>query len=350
MRDAFRSVRLMSVPRVELAPGYEISRLIKGGWQDIGSDPSANDDLIRYAMSGITTFETSDAYPGGEERLGIFLDRMGRGLPESRKAVRVHTRFTVPLSGAPPSRVVESVNRSLRLLGLERLDLLQLQCWNLKAPGLADVVSAMVDMQRQGKVRLLGVCNMGVEPLQRLLGLGMPVATNQVPYSLVDRRADSRLAGFCERSGISLLTYGPLAGGFLTGAWRLERDPESSGRLYSHEYLQIVRSGMGWQGLQALLLALERIAVRMQRTLAQIALRWALQRGPGQAVLFGATGADRCNELIELFEFELSEADCRALEEEASDGPPGDVGDLERAPNSPLGRAIRRHLELGPVD
>ena len=338
--------RAMPVPSVELVPGYHASRLIKGGWQSIGAGAEAVSELMDFVEAGVTTFETADAYPGGEEFIGAFLSLARRRLSARAFAgIRVHTRFTVPLSGWDEGAFFRSVDRSLRLLGLERLDLLQLQCWDLRTPGLADAGLAMAEAQRLGKVNLLGVCNMGVEPLAWLREAGIPIATNQIPYSLADRRADRALADYCDRNGIAVLTYGPLVGGFLGDAWMRVPDPRVAGARFGEEYLQLVQAGLGWQGLQRVLEALSNVAAQRARTIPQVALRWAFQRGPGHAVLFGATRSHRLAEILPVFEFELSDADCAALESTAEPYPPGDVGELERTPNSILCRTIRRRLE-----
>ena len=336
---------MTQVPSVQLARGYRASRLIRGGWQSIGAGTEAVQHLIEFAEAGITTFETADTYPGGEALAGAFLAAARLRLSgRARVGIRIHTRFTVPLTGCNAEAVSRSVARSLRRLGTERLDLLQLQCWDLDAPGLVEAGLEMAELQSRGKVNLLGVCNLGIEPLARLLDAGVPVATNQVQYSLVDRRADRGLAAFCGRHGVALLTYGPLAGGFLTDAWTGQSGPGLSCRRYSQEYLQVIRAGAGWSGLQRLLAALSDIASQRERTAAQIALRWVLQRGPGKAVLFGATNPGRLKDVLPVFGFALSDAECVALEAAAGSRPPGDVGELERDPDARLCREIHRRL------
>ena len=343
----------MPVPTAELRPGYRVSRLIKGGWQSIGAGPSAVLDLTRFAGAGITTFETADVYPGGEEFIGAFLKDARNCMPEAAfAAIRVHTRCTVPLTGCDAEAIPRSVERSLQRLGRRRLDLLQLQYWDWQMPpGLTEAGLAMAELQRLGKASLLGACNLGVEPLARLLDAGVPIATNQVPYSLADRRADRALAEFCARHEIALLTYGPLAGGFLCDRWVGTAEPAVSGVSHSEEYFQVVRAGVGWPGLQRILSALSTVAGQRSRSVAQIALRWVLQRGPGRSVLFGTSRADRLADILSAFEFELTDEECAVLGAAANPAPPGDVGELERTPGSALRQTIRQRLKVpGFVD
>ena len=332
-----------AVPEVELAPGWRCSRLIRGGWQRSGDDAAELAQCLALAEAGVTRFEAADTVPDGEARLGAFLAAAARRLPAELAArLHVHARCTVPLSGSDAAGLERRLAASLGRLGLPCFDLLQLQCWNLD--GLVAAGRALAAMQAAGRVRRLGVCNLGVAPLSRLLDAGIPVASNQVPFSLLDRRVERGLGAFCRRNGIRLLTYGPLAGGFLGGGWRSLPPPPQSGRGFSEEYWHMLSAGPGWPAVQRLLAVLADIADRHGRSPAQVALCWVLQRGPGAAVLFGASHPRQLREAVQVFTFRLSEAECRRLETVSGASPPGDIGELERAAGSPMAAVIRRRL------
>ncbi|MEQ8248732.1 MAG: aldo/keto reductase [Alphaproteobacteria bacterium] len=334
----------MTVPSVEIVPGYRISQLIKGGWQTIGRGADAIDDLLAFVRAGVTTFETADSYAGGEVLMAALRGAAHQRLaPEVAEAVKIHTRFTAPLSGAAPTEgdVRADVERSLKTLGVERIDLVQIQWWNPQIPGLIDAAMVLTDLQREGKIELLGTCNLGVTDLRGLIDAGMPVATSQVLYAPIDRRAENAMADFCRTNGIALLTFAPLAGGFISDRWRGADDPASTGARYSKEYRALIEVGGGWARYQTLLGAFASIARQLDRPLATVALRWVLQFGPGQAILFGASSADRLTDLLSVFDFTLDEA-ARA-EIDATDFVRStlDIGEIERAPDSDMMRAIR---------
>ena len=122
------------IPRIRLADGYTISRIIKGGWHlagDHGSiDPQqALKDMAQFVEAGITTFDCADIYTGVEELIGAFR----RGYPALAKGVQVHTKFVpdLPDLATLDRRYVEAIiDRSLRRLGVERLDMVQFHWWD----------------------------------------------------------------------------------------------------------------------------------------------------------------------------------------------------------------------------
>ena len=337
----------MNVPQVDLAPGYPVSQLIKGGWQTIGRTAGAVDDLLNFIRVGVTTFETADSYAGGEELMGALRSAAQEQLPrELSRKIKIHTRFTAPTRGPGPTvrDVAESVERSLSRIGVDRLDLVQLQWWNLDVPGLVDAGMVLADLQRQGNIGLVGVCNLGISDLSTLLDAGVPVATNQVHFSLIDRRAENHVATFCRAHGIGLMSFAPLAGGFLSDTWLGAPDPEGTDQRFSREFRTLIDAGGGWKGFQHLLTTLRTIANRHNLSIAQVAQRWVMQCGPSKAILFGASSAERLNELLAIFDAPLNDDDLAEIEAAGLVRSLLDVGEIERAPDSPMMSAIKDHV------
>src|SRR3954452_20915389 len=136
-----------AMQQIELAPGYEMSRVIRGGWQlshghgQVRSEDAAG-DMIAFADAGITTFDCADIYTGVEDMIGEFLQRyrMQRG-DAALKGIRVHTKFVPDLDMLPriTGAYVEGVvDRSLQRLKMERLDLVQFHWWDYAVPGYLD--------------------------------------------------------------------------------------------------------------------------------------------------------------------------------------------------------------------
>jgi aryl-alcohol dehydrogenase-like predicted oxidoreductase len=265
---------------------------------------------------------------------------------ELSRRIKVHTRFTAPIRGTGPTvrDVTESVERSLSRIGIERLDLVQLQWWNLDIPGLVDVGMVLTDLQQQGKIGLIGVCNLGSGNLSTLLDAGVPVATNQVHFSLIDRRAENKVATFCHARGIGLMTFAPLAGGFLSGAWQGVSDPVGTDTLFSREFRALIDADGGWKKFQRLLAVLDTIATRHDMSIAQVAQRWVKQYGPGQAILFGASTAKQLSETLAVLDTPLTDLDLAEIEAACVMRSPLDIGEIERAPGSPMMRAIKEHV------
>src|SRR5258706_2810442 len=178
---------------VELAPGYRVSRLLKGGWQLSDGHGAAVDreaaiaDMVAFAEAGITGFDCADIYAGVETLIGAFRDRYRRLRgAEALASLKVHTKF-VPdwsLLGRVDRRYVESIiDRSRQRLGQERLDLVQFHWWNYDAPGMVETAEWLAGLQRDGRIDQLGGPHFDTPRAARLLRAGIPLGSMQVAYS-----------------------------------------------------------------------------------------------------------------------------------------------------------------------
>ena len=209
--------------------------MIKGGWHLAGGHgridrEQALEDMRLYVQAGITTFDCADIYTGVEALIGEFLRRhredMARGnLPP----VQVHTKYVPDLDLLPTlkKRDVESViDRSLRRLAVERLDLVQFHWWDYDIPGYVEAALHLKALQDAGKIKHIGVTNFDVPHLEEILDAGVPVVSNQVQYSVLDHRPEQGMTKLCGRYGISLLCYGTVAGGFLSDRYLGASEPQ----------------------------------------------------------------------------------------------------------------------------
>ena len=222
------------------------------------------------------------------------------------------------------------------------MDLLQLQWWNFNVPGFEETLSLIGDLRKAGKIHHIGTTNFGVQILDRVIATNVPVITNQIQYSILDRRADNQLSAYAESLGIKLLTYGALAGGFLGRKWISVDDPAAdpmSGKRFSHEYRSIIDLAGGWNTFQNLLHVLNTIASKHGCSPSTIALRWVLQKGPGSGVLIGASSPKQLMDLLPAFKINLSPADVATIRKTVQHSSE-DVGILERDVNSSLFAAI----------
>ena len=351
----------MTLPTAQLSPGTLIPRLISGGWQfsDGHTVPGSQgraafwdratrlETLRQLVDAGATAFDCADIYTGVEELLGELL----RGLePDLRRRVRVHTKFVPDLSALPTldrSYVESIIDRSLKRLGVETLDLVQYHWWDYSEP---ELVERMVDtghwldeLRRQGKIRQLGVTNFDAHHLGELLAPGIEIVSAQVQYSLLDRRPAGALQELCDEHGVVMLCYGSLAGGFLTDAWLNQPEPglsELENRSL-HKYLLIIEEFGGWALFQKLLQQLSEIAQKhnLERapadgelTLQNVALRWLLDQPKVAAAIVGQRRPERLVENSRVFSFQLDDEDQRLIDYllgQAS-GPSGAVYELER--------------------
>lgn len=321
------------VPRRELAPGYTVPRIISGGWQlsqghreTIVDPEAAVRQMQQLADAGLNTFDCGDIYVGVEALLGKLL--------EVSADVQVHTKF-VPdrdeLNGIDRKHVVRIIDRSLRRLAVERLDLVQFAWWDYAVPRYVETAVWLDEQRRAGKIRLLGVTNFDVPHLAEMVEAGVPLVAHQVQYSLLDRRPDHGMVGYCREHGIQLLAYGTLGGGFLSEHYLGQSAPEPplANRSLVKYGLMIDELG-GWGRFQDLLGTLARIASRHGVSIANVAIRWTLERAGVAAAIVGAFDARHLEDNLRVFDLEQDEEDLQLLEAFADAGPAGDVYAAER--------------------
>ena len=194
------------IPRVTLAPGYTISRIVKGGWQLAGGHGAIDHraaiaDMHAFVDAGITTFDCADIYTGVEALIGEFIRERGRS-----SDLQIHTKY-VPdrsrLAGLTAADVAGTVERSLARLGVEALDLVQFHWWDYAVPGAIDALGWLDDHRRAGRIRHLGVTNFDTPTLTALLDAGLPVVSHQVQVPRCSTSGRPRRCATCARLAAS---------------------------------------------------------------------------------------------------------------------------------------------------
>lgn len=322
--------------RSTLAAGYDISRVLKGGWQLAGGHGTVNADSVladmdRFTEAGITTFDCADIYTGVEELIGRWLKTRS----VSATAIQIHTKYVPDLDRLPThsrADVVRGVDRSLQRLGLETIDLVQLHWWDYQVSGYVDAARWLDELRLAGKIRHVGLTNFDRQRLFEIADAGVPVVSHQVQYSLLDRRPCS-MAGDCASRSIGLLCYGALAGGFLSERWLDVSAP--AGALENRslvKYRLMIDEFGGWEPFQRLLRVLHGIGARHGTGIGSVAMRWVLDQPAVAGIIVGARHAGHLSSIASALTLELTSADCgeiAAIHAEAP-GPGGEVYGLER--------------------
>jgi len=325
-------------PRVELAPGYSVSRVINGCWQlspDHGGGPSSEREIFRSFSErvehGFTTFDCADIYTGVEALLGRF-----RRTLADPGTIEVHTKYVpdrATLGKLTGKQIDEAVERSLTRLGVERLDLLQFHWWDYAVPGLERMLERLLRAREAGKIRHLGATNFDTAHIRELQAQGAGLVSLQAQYSLLDRRPERQMLALAESAGPRILAYGALAGGFLSGRW-LGSEPDGAGNRSLTKYRLIIDEAGGWDRFQALLHLLDGIAGKHGVPISTVATCWVLDRPGVAAVILGVGKRARAVENHRLADFVLDEDDRSAIDAflDRQPVPPGDMYALERDP------------------
>jgi aryl-alcohol dehydrogenase-like predicted oxidoreductase len=215
-------------------------------------------------------------------------------------------------------RVVdEAIGVSLSRMGAECLDLLQFHWWDYQDASYLDALKHLADLQHEGKIRHLGLTNFDTERLDVITG-HVRIVSNQVQYSLIDRRAEVRMAPFCRDHAITLLAYGTLLGGLLSEKYLGRPEPRryelSTASL--QKYKNMIEAWGGWTLFQELLGVLKQTAEKHRVSIANIGVRYILDRPAVAGVIVGARlgVAQHIAENTRVFGFALDSGDLGVIE------------------------------------
>lgn len=346
----------MKIDRIEVQPGYSISRVIKGGWHLAGGHGSikeqeAIEDMRSFVEAGITTFDCADIYTGVEELIGQFLRQNKDAFRAGELSpVQIHTKY-VPdydaLATLTQADTEAIIDRSLQRLGVERLDLVQFAWWNYDTPGYVEAALHLAALQQKGKIRHIGVTNFDAAHLEEILQAGVKVAANQLQYSVLDQRPVNDMDELSHTHHIPYLCYGVIAGGFLSDRYLGAPDPTKPLENRSLvKYRLIIDEFGGYDLFQELLAILRRIADKHSVGIAEIACRFMLEKSTVAGIIIGARNRNHLAKLQQLNSFSLDEADVKAITDIQAEatGPYGPVYDLERDKNGKHGSIMRYNI------
>ena len=314
--------------------------VIRGCWQlsrDHG--PGWSRDLAFAALDaaaarpGRLYLDCADIYTGVEALLGEWMASRGA----TGDQVVVHTKFVPDLGVLPRvdrGYVRSIVERSRDRLGVAALELVQYYWWDRAVPGWIQTAEWLAELREEGVVRHIGVTNLDRDALGTLLDEGIPVVTNQVQLSLLDRRPLAGLVGFCIERGVALLSYGTLAGGLLSASVGQESRSLTKYRL-------IVDEVGGPAVLERVRAALSDIAAREGVEMADVAAAYALGRSAVAAVIVGLS---RRGLAADPGAVRLRRRDIERLEAAIPTTVPGAVYEAERDRAGPHGRIMRYDL------
>lgn len=252
----------------------------RGTWGD-PTDPAGARGLLRRAADlGVQLFDTADSY--GPETAECLLREALHPYDGLLIATKGGFRRHGPHEWEPdcrPEWLRGACEASLRHLGLDRLDLYQLHLVDARVP-MEESVGALVELQREGKIRHIGVCNVDEEQLRRARTTA-DIVSVQNRYSLAERASDPVLAT-CEQSGTAFIAWAPLAKGFLAAAGG----------------------------------AIAEIARARGATPGQVALAWVLQRSPSLVAIPGTSSREHLAENVAAASLELDQDEMERLSAE----------------------------------
>ena len=278
--------------------------------------------------AGVTLLDTGDYYGMGHNELLLrealrSRDRDGVALSVKFGLMRAPDGAIVGIDGRPAA-VKNSLAYTLRRLGTDHVDIYRLGRLDPAVP-IEDTVGAIADMVKAGYVRHVGLSEAGADTVRRA-NATHPIADLQIEYSLLSRGIEAEILPACRELGIGVTAYGVLSRGLLSGHWSRDRAvADGDFRRTAPRF-----SGENLDRNLALVEALRALADAKGATVAQVAIGWALSRGPDVVPLVGARRRDRLAEALGALQVELTADDLAQIERAV---PPGAAaGDRYHAP------------------
>ncbi len=309
---------------LQFTPDLRICRVLNGMWQVSGGhgriDPkTALQNMFEYHDQGFTTWDLADHYGPAEDFIGEFRRQLVAARGEAARAeMQAFTKW-VPRPGPMTRKIVEAnINTSLRRMNVSALDLLQFHWWDYSDARYLDALFVLSELRDEGKIRHVALTNFDTERLRTMTDKGIRVVSNQVQYSLIDRRPEVQMAQFCQEQNIWLLPYGTVCGGLLSERYLGQPEP-SYYRLNTvslQKYKDMIDSWGGWVLFQELLQTLKHIADEHHVSIANVATRYILDKPQVAGVIIGTRLglSDNRADTARVFALALTSADHQRIE------------------------------------
>ncbi|EOC0030314.1 aldo/keto reductase [Cronobacter sakazakii] len=270
--------------------------------------------IIKHAIDGgINFFDTANSYSDGssEEIVGRALRDFARR-EEVVVATKVYHQVGDLPQGLSRPLILRSIDDSLRRLGMDYVDLLQIHRWDYDTP-IEETLEALNEVVKAGKARYIGASSMHPHQFEQALQLQKengwaPFVTMQNHYNLIYREEEQEMLPLCYREGVAVIPWSPLARGRLTRPWG-----ETTARLVSDEFGKTLYSETEENDAK-IAERLVFIAEDKGVSRAQVALAWLLSKPGVVAPIIGASREEQLQELIEAVDVTLTPEEMAELE------------------------------------
>ncbi len=327
--------------------GCAVSALALGALT-FGNETSEADSyaqLDRFVEAGGTLVDTADVYADtrSEEIIGRWL----ASRPRVRETVVLATKARFPTDESPNGHglsrrhLASALDASLRRLEVEAIDLYQVHAWDPLTP-LAETLRFLDDAVSAGKIHYVGLSNFTGWQLQKVVDLAdahdlsRPI-TLQPQYNLLARAIEWEIVPACQSAGLGLLSWSPLASGWLTGKYQRDQPPSAGTRAADNADLgmkiwnQRGHLEQTWHVLDAV----RKVADERGATMSQVAIAWLLGRPAVSAVILGARTLRQLEENMAAADVRLSREEMRLLDQVSEpptpDYPYGEPGQTQRS-------------------
>ncbi|WP_342069259.1 aldo/keto reductase [Yoonia algicola] len=330
-----------NLEKAQIGQNVPIRRLVTGLWQMADQErdgktydlDAAAQALVEYARDGFDSFDMADHYGSAEIVAGMAHKALRDAGEPTPTILTKWCPAPGPMSEATVRRGVET---ALEQLDLPAVDVMQFHWWRYESSEYLTALGHLMRLREEGLIREIGLTNFDASHLNLVLKEGIAVGSNQVCFSLLDRRAAGALSDVAAANGVSILAFGTLCGGFLSDKWLGAPEPAKIDDWSRMKYKRFIDASGGWGKFQSLLTALERLARKYEVSISNIATAWTLNHRAITATIIGARlgEAEHRNDNKKALNLQLDAQDLTAIEDVVNSMPaiPGDCGDEYRKP------------------
>jgi aryl-alcohol dehydrogenase-like predicted oxidoreductase len=334
-RASTRAVPRASTPL--LGAPLALSRVVKGCWQlsgghggDRASDrtrgDAAVDDFAAFVDAGVTTFDTGPeacGYGPSELVVGEYL-KTAHGKKHGDEIIVCTKLCCVGREQTTMTKawVEENVAKPTRRAGVAKLGVVQLYWNDLDRKNYVDAALFLTDLKHAGKIDAVGLTNFDTVRMREMMDAGAEISTNQIQYSLLDRRPEKVMVDYCRETGVGLLPYGVVAGGLLSDKYLNARAEDVVTNTSSlRKYASVVGQVGGYAWYQSLLRTLRAVGDKHGgASIANVASKWVLDSPVVPAIIVGARNASHVPDHLALFDFDLDADDRAAIARVLAEG------------------------------
>jgi aryl-alcohol dehydrogenase-like predicted oxidoreductase len=265
-------------------------------WQVSGAhgkiDPRrAVPEMLAYHDAGLTTWDLADHYGPAEDFIGEFRHqlRTQRGADAVDK-MHAFTKWVPRPTKMTRQLVRDAIDLSRRRMATAVLDLVQFHWWDYADENYLVALNELAYLRDAGAIKHLALTNFDTEHLRLVTDHGIRIVSNQVQYSLIDRRPERAMIPYCAQAGVWLLAYGTLCGGLLSDRFAGAGEPSQSdlNTASLRKYKQMIDAWGGWKLFQELLRVLRRVAAKHAVSIANVAVRYVLDKPQVAGAIVGA--------------------------------------------------------------
>ena len=296
----------------------EVSSICLGTWVFGGQcwgeveDAQSVSVVEEAASRGINFIDTAPIYGGGrsEEVIGKALKNISGDMIIATKC-GLEQKGSSIVANLSPAFIKGEVENSLRRLGREAIDLYQCH-WPDEETPLEETFGEINKLIQEGKVRYIGVSNFNRQLMEEALCVA-PIVSNQMQYSLFNRDIEESLVPLCREKGVSILSYGSLGGGILTGKYK--KPPQVKKGDVKQFFYQYYKEPF-WSQVKEFVPVLEEIASKHEAPTSDVAINWVLSSKEVASCIVGCRTPDQLAQNAQAANWSLTEEELKMIQSE----------------------------------